>query len=96
MFLGIATFTYLYKKSNFVLTLALKELVMVAVLFLVVGLLLSYIRFFHGQKLSVGQLFNWHLSVLSVLPVVNHLIPQTATQRSKKADGNLKKVRQFK
>ncbi|KAM4579799.1 squalene monooxygenase isoform 1-T1 [Odontesthes bonariensis] len=91
MFLGIATFTYLYKKSNFVLTLALKELVMAAVLFLVAGLLLSYIKFCHGQKLSVGQLFNWPLNVLSVLPVVNNLIPQSETQRSKKADGNRKK-----
>uniref|UniRef100_A0A8C4FCQ8 Squalene monooxygenase n=1 Tax=Dicentrarchus labrax TaxID=13489 RepID=A0A8C4FCQ8_DICLA len=80
-FLGIASFTYLYKKSNTVLTLAHKELLMVAALFLTVGLLLSYIRYFHGQKVRVSQVFHLPLSLLSFLPVINHFIPQTSTQR---------------
>ncbi|XP_070768712.1 squalene monooxygenase [Enoplosus armatus] len=92
-FLGIASFTYLYKQSNTVLTLAHKEFVMAAALFLTVGLLLSYIRYYHGHKLRVSQVFHLPLSLLSFLPAVNHLIPQTSTQRSEKAEKNLKKSR---
>ncbi|TNN72913.1 Squalene monooxygenase [Liparis tanakae] len=44
-FLGIASFTYLYKKSSTVLSYAHKELLMAAALFLTVGLLLSYVSF---------------------------------------------------
>uniref|UniRef100_A0A672HGH9 Squalene monooxygenase n=1 Tax=Salarias fasciatus TaxID=181472 RepID=A0A672HGH9_SALFA len=66
-FLGIASFTYLYKKSNSVLSAAHRELLMVAALFLAVGLLFSYIRYFHGQKLRVSQLLQFPLSLLSAL-----------------------------
>ncbi|MEQ2258102.1 hypothetical protein XENORESO_006380 [Xenotaenia resolanae] len=90
-FLGVATFTYLYKKSNMLLSLAHKELVLIAALFLTAGLLISYIRFVHGQKLSVSQIVYLPLSVLSFLPLVSRLIPQTAAQTSKKAEKNLKK-----
>ncbi|MEQ2299522.1 hypothetical protein AMECASPLE_016022 [Ameca splendens] len=83
-FLGVATFTYLYKKSNMLLSLAHKELVLIAALFLTAGLLISYIRFVHGQKLSVSQIVYLPLSVLSFLPLVSRLIPQTAAQTSKK------------
>ncbi|XP_067458472.1 squalene monooxygenase [Thunnus thynnus] len=92
-FLGIASFTYLYKKSDSVLTFTHKELVMAAALFLTVGLLLSYVRYFHGQKLRVSQVFHLFLSLLSFLPVINHFIPQTSTQRSEKAENNCKKNR---
>lgn len=90
-FLGIASFTYLYKKSSSILTLDHRELVMAAALFLTVGLLLSYIRYFHIQKLRVSQVFHLPLSLLSFLPVIKHLIPQTSTQRSDKAENNCKK-----
>lgn len=92
-FLGIASFTYLYKKFDTVFSFASKELVMAAVLFLTVGLLLSYIRFFHDQKLRVSQVFHLPLSLLSLFPVINHLIPQTSTQSSKKVENNSKKSR---
>ncbi|XP_037641852.1 squalene monooxygenase [Sebastes umbrosus] len=92
-FLGIASFTYLYKKSSSILTLDHRELVMAAALFLTVGLLLSYIRYFHIQKLRVSQVFHLPLSLLSFLPVIKHLIPQTSTQRSDKAENNCKKSR---
>ncbi|KAK5618145.1 hypothetical protein CRENBAI_021599 [Crenichthys baileyi] len=90
-FLGVATFTYLYKKSNMLLSLAHKELVLIAALFLTAGLLISYIRFVHGQKLSVSQIVYLPLSFLSFLPLVSRLIPQTAAQTSKKAEKNPKK-----
>lgn len=92
-FLGIASFTYLYKKFDIVFSFASIELVMAAVLFLTVGLLLSYIRFFHDQKLRVSQVFHLPLSLLSLFPAINHLIPQTSTQSSKKAENNSKKSR---
>uniref|UniRef100_A0A3Q2ZFJ9 Squalene monooxygenase n=1 Tax=Kryptolebias marmoratus TaxID=37003 RepID=A0A3Q2ZFJ9_KRYMA len=81
-FLGIATFTYFYKKFNVFLTLAHKELVLAAVLFLVAGLLLSYLRFFHGHRLSVSHVVSLPLNLLSFLPFFNHLVPQTATSRA--------------
>uniref|UniRef100_A0A669DBH8 Squalene monooxygenase n=1 Tax=Oreochromis niloticus TaxID=8128 RepID=A0A669DBH8_ORENI len=79
-FLGIASFTYLYKKSNMVLSFAQRDLAMVAALFFTAGLLLSYIAYFHGQKLRVSRVLNFFLSSLSLLPVINHLIPQTKTR----------------
>lgn len=92
-FLGIASFTYLYKKSNMVLSFAQRDLAMVAALFFTAGLLLSYIAYFHGQKLRVSRVLNFFLSSLSLLPVINHLIPQTATPRSEKTEKSCKKVR---
>ncbi|KAM3615296.1 uncharacterized protein V6R79_026211 [Siganus canaliculatus] len=92
-FLGIASLTYLYKKSDAVLSLASKELVMAAALFLTVGLLLSYIRYFHDQKLRVFQVIHFPLSLLSFLPVINHLLPQSSTPSGEKAENSSKKSR---
>ncbi|KAM7382454.1 hypothetical protein PAMP_002181 [Pampus punctatissimus] len=64
---------------------------MAAALFLTVGLLLSYIRYYHGQKLRVSQVFSLPLSLLSFLPVINHFIPQTSTQRKQKTVKHSKK-----
>uniref|UniRef100_A0A3Q2T4I2 Squalene monooxygenase n=1 Tax=Fundulus heteroclitus TaxID=8078 RepID=A0A3Q2T4I2_FUNHE len=87
-FLGVATFTYLYKKSNMLMSLAQKELVLIAALFLTAGLLISYLRFVHGQKLSVSQIVHLPLSALTFVPLVSHLVPQTVAQISKKAEKN--------
>lgn len=93
-FLGIASFTYLYKKFDTVLTLAPMELMMAAALFLTAGLLLSYIRYFHNQRLRLSQMVYLPLSLLSLLPVINHFIPQTSTNNKGKEE-NFKKVRRF-
>lgn len=92
-FLGIASFTYLYKKSDILLSLAHKELVLAAALFLTVGLLLSYIRYFDGHGLRLSQVFHLPLGLLSFVPVINHLIPQTSAQRSEKAENSCTQVR---
>lgn len=89
-FLGVATFTYLYKKSNVFLALAPKELALAAV-FLAAGLLLSYISFFHGHRLSLSHVVSVPLHFLSFLPLFNHLVPQRATLESNRVD-KLKKV----
>lgn len=95
-FLGIASFTYLYKKFGTVLSLAPMELLLAAVLFLSAGLLLSYTRYFHEQKLRLSQVFQLPLSFLSLLPVLNHFIPQTpAHQSSNRAEDSCGKVRTF-
>ncbi|KAI3361456.1 hypothetical protein L3Q82_013620 [Scortum barcoo] len=88
-FLGIASFTYLYKKSNTVLSLAHRELLLVAAVLLTAGLLLSYVRYFHGHKLTVSRVIH----LLSSLPVINHFIPHTSAQRSLKAENSCKKSR---
>ncbi|XP_056262011.1 squalene monooxygenase isoform X1 [Pseudoliparis swirei] len=90
-FLGIASFTYLYKKSSTVLSYAHKELLMAAALFLTVGLLLSYVSYFH--KLRVSQVLHLPLRFLSFVPVINNLIPQTLTQRTQEAENSCKKSR---
>lgn len=92
-FLGIASFTYLYKKSDSVLSFSHKELVMAAALFLSVGLLLSYVRYFHGHKLRVSSVLHLPLSLMSVLPFINYFIPQSSTQKSDKTENHSKKVR---
>lgn len=94
-FLGIASFTYLYKKFGTVLSLAPMELLLAAVLFLSAGLLLSYTRYFHEQKLRLSQVFQLPLSFLSLVPVLNHLIPQTPAQSSDRAEDSCGKVRMF-
>lgn len=78
------------------LSLAHKELVLIAALFLTAGLLISYIKCVHGQKFSVSHIVNLPWNVLSCLPLVNHLFPQTAAQISKKAENSSKKVNQFR
>nr|XP_020467248.1 squalene monooxygenase [Monopterus albus] len=86
-FLGIASFTYLYKKSGTFFTFVHKELIMVVILFITVGLLLSYIRYFHGHRPRAPQVFNF----LSFLPVISHKALQTSTQTSEKAENICKK-----
>ncbi|XP_034553797.1 squalene monooxygenase [Notolabrus celidotus] len=90
-FLGIASFTYLYKKSNMFLTLAYKELAMAAALLLTVGLLFQCIRYFTGQKLTVSQVFHLPWSLLSLLPVINNFVPRASTQWNERAKMNCKK-----
>nr|XP_057909860.1 squalene monooxygenase [Doryrhamphus excisus] len=80
-FLGLASFTYLYKKSGFVWALSQKELLAAIVLLLSVGLLLTYFRNLHGQKV-----LTFPHSLLSVLPVVNRLAPQSPSARSGNAE----------
>lgn len=82
-FLGIASFTYLYKKFDTVSSLAPTELLLAAALLLVLGLLLSYVRYF-----QVSQVVRLPLSFLALLPVLSYFIPKTpalaSTDRAEK------------
>ncbi|KAM4865276.1 squalene monooxygenase [Thomomys bottae] len=72
-FLGIATFTYVYKKCGDVVTLANKELLLCVLVFLTLGLVLSY-RYRHrnggllGRQPSGSQLAVFDF--LSALPLI--------------------------
>lgn len=90
-FLGIASFTYLYKKSDSVWNLVHTELLLTVVLFLTAGLLLSNISCFQQHKLRLSQIFNLSLSLLSSLPIIKHLIPNRSAQSP---DSSCRKVRQ--
>ncbi|XP_072317369.1 squalene monooxygenase [Eucyclogobius newberryi] len=78
-FLGIASFTYLYKKSDTVLTFLQGELIVVASL---ITALLIYLKYVHGHKLSVSQLLNAPLAFLGVLPFVKELIPRSSSNKT--------------
>lgn len=77
-FLGIVSFTYLYKKSDTVLTFFHKDFIAVALL---VSALFLYIRYFHGN--SVSQLLNVPLSLLGFVPVLKELIPEKKKKKKK-------------
>ncbi|XP_055965168.1 squalene monooxygenase [Sorex fumeus] len=73
-FLGIATFTYFYKKCGDVVTLANKELLLCVLLFLSLGLVLSYrCRHRPGTLHSGGSHFAVFSHVLSALPLIGFL-----------------------
>uniref|UniRef100_A0A8C6TU10 Squalene monooxygenase n=1 Tax=Neogobius melanostomus TaxID=47308 RepID=A0A8C6TU10_9GOBI len=73
-FLGIASFTYLYKKSDTVLTFLHTELILVSLL---ITALLLYFSYVCGHKVSVSQVLNAPLTFLGVVPFVKDLILQT-------------------
>ncbi|XP_034029382.1 squalene monooxygenase [Thalassophryne amazonica] len=69
IFLGIASLTYLYKKSE-IFSYLRKELVMAAVLIIAVSLLLSYFSYFHRDKFKMFQVSSLSLGP-SFLPFLN-------------------------
>ncbi|TWW79657.1 squalene monooxygenase [Takifugu flavidus] len=77
-FLGIVSFTYLYKKFDTFLTSAPRELVLAAVLCLAAGLLLSYVRYFHEFRLL--QVLQVPLSLLASLPLFKHVVPRISVR----------------
>uniref|UniRef100_A0A1A8PMP5 Squalene monooxygenase n=4 Tax=Nothobranchius TaxID=28779 RepID=A0A1A8PMP5_9TELE len=92
-FLGVATFTFIYKKLDLFQALVRKELLLSAILFIAAGLLLSYVRFFHGHKRSVSRVVSLPLRFFTFLPLIKHLVPQTETQNNKKAENSKKNKR---
>uniref|UniRef100_H3CS01 Squalene monooxygenase n=1 Tax=Tetraodon nigroviridis TaxID=99883 RepID=H3CS01_TETNG len=76
-FLGIVSFTYLYKKLDTLLAAAPLELVLVAALCLSAGLLLSYVRYFH--QLRLPQALRFALSLLGSIPGFQRVAPRIPT-----------------
>ncbi|XP_027027248.1 squalene monooxygenase [Tachysurus fulvidraco] len=93
-FLGIASFTYVYKKCDVFLFWASRELVMAAVGFLLVGAILTFYRY-RGQK--TAQILQLPLEILSILPFTNKVIQKShpeVRQRDKAAKANVKRVKE--
>lgn len=95
-FLGIATFTYFYKKCGDV-TLANKELLLCVVVFLSLGLVLSY-RCRHrnagllGRQQS-GSQFAAFSDILSALPLIGFLWAKSPPESEKKEELESNKCR---
>lgn len=70
-FLGIASFTYLYKKLDTALSVTPPELWAAAAVLLAAGLLLSFSRCSDPHKPGVSLL----LRLASSLPVIKHVVP---------------------
>lgn len=87
-FLGIASFTYVYKKCDVFLFWASRELVMASVGFLLVGAILTFYRYW-GQK--TAQILQLPLEILSILPFTNKIIQKSDIyQGNKAAKANIK------
>ncbi|XP_063054153.1 squalene monooxygenase [Engraulis encrasicolus] len=98
-FLGIASFTYMYKKCDALIDFAHKEKLLVSVAFVSVGLLLTYTRYCYGQSLKVPHLIRMPLEILSSLPFINKLFSRSSVPRfsspagfSKKANSRRKRL----
>lgn len=81
-FLGIASFTYFYKKSDSLLFSLHTGLIFVVLL---VTALLLYFKYFGGRnKMSVLQLLKAPLTFLGGVPFIKEIIPQTFSDTSSK------------
>lgn len=82
-FLGLATFTYFYKKSGDLITLANKELLLCVLVFLSLGLVLSYrCRYRSGAlpgRQQSGSQFAVFLDILSALPFIGFFWAKSPT-----------------
>ncbi|EGV91499.1 Squalene monooxygenase [Cricetulus griseus] len=98
-FLGIATFTYFYKKCGDV-TLANKELLLCVLVFLSLGLVLSY-RCRHRnagllgrqQSAAGGSQFAALSDILSALPLIGFLWAKSPPESEKKEEPESSKCR---
>lgn len=94
-FLGIATFTYFYKKCGDV-TLANKELLLCVLVFLSLGLVLSYrCRHRNGGLLGrhqSGSQFAAFSDILSALPLIGFFWAKSPPESEKKEQLESKRV----
>lgn len=88
-FLGIASFTYVYKKCEVLVVLARRELVIAAVLLLTVGVILTFHRY---RGLKTPQVLQLPLEILSKLPLTNKIIHKSGNSQRNNAAGAKKKV----
>ncbi|CAL8247970.1 unnamed protein product [Lota lota] len=77
-FLGIASFTYIYKKFGAVLDYAHRELAIAVALSLLLGLLLLYTRYNKNKTLWLSRVLDFPLDLLSSLPLISHFIPKSS------------------
>ncbi|KAF7691926.1 squalene monooxygenase [Silurus meridionalis] len=89
-FLGIASFTYVYKKCQVLVFLAQRELLIAALGFLAVGAILTCHRY---RSVKTPQILQLLLEILSVLPFTNKIINKSeVSQRNHTAEEKRKRV----
>ncbi|CAL8259877.1 unnamed protein product [Boreogadus saida] len=77
-FLGIASFTYIYKKCGAVLDYAHKELAIAIALSIFFGLVLLYTRYNKKKTLRLSRVLDLPLDFLSSLPLISNFIPKSS------------------
>ncbi|XP_052433637.1 squalene monooxygenase [Carassius gibelio] len=94
-FLGIASFTYIYKKCDALVSNASRELLVAAVLCVSVGLMITCLGF-RGQTLKVPQFLRMPLKLLTAFPPTKNLFSKSSTdscsRTSKKRDVKRKRA----
>jgi squalene monooxygenase len=94
-FLGIASFTYIYKKCGAVLDYAHKELAIAIALSLFFGLVLLYTRYNKKKTLRLSRVLDLPLDFLSSLPLISNFIPKSSKVKDSNEEVPCKKVRDF-
>ncbi|XP_016375646.1 squalene monooxygenase [Sinocyclocheilus rhinocerous] len=77
-FLGIASFTYIYKKCDALVSYAPRELIVAAVLCVSVGLIVTCLGF-RGQTLKAPQFVQMPLNLLTSFPPTKKLFSKSST-----------------
>lgn len=94
-FLGIASFTYIYKKCDALVSYAPRELLVAAVLCVSAGLMITCLGF-RGQKLKAPQFLLKPLKLLTTFPPTKKLFSKSSTdscsRTSKKRDVKRKRA----
>ncbi|XP_056617603.1 squalene monooxygenase [Triplophysa dalaica] len=80
-FLGLASFTYIYKKYDALMSSSHIELIVAAVVCVSVGLLITCLGF-RGQSLNLSRLFQLPLRLLSTFPLTKKLVSTSNTNDS--------------
>uniref|UniRef100_A0A8C2CJ42 Squalene monooxygenase n=1 Tax=Cyprinus carpio TaxID=7962 RepID=A0A8C2CJ42_CYPCA len=95
-FLGIASFTYIYKKCDALVSDAPRELIVAAVLCVSVGLMITCLGF-RGQTLKAPQFLLKPLKLLTTFPPTKKLFSKSSTdscsRTSKKRDVKRKRAK---
>ena len=83
----------MYKKCDAVMDFAHKEIALVAVAFIFVGLLLTFARYRYWQSMKVPRIIRLPLEILSSLPVTNKLFSKPSQpSHCRNSAGSSKKV----
>ncbi|XP_051577654.1 squalene monooxygenase-like [Myxocyprinus asiaticus] len=80
-FLGIASFTYIYKKCDALVSSAYRELIVAAVVCVSLGLMVTCLGL-RGQTLKVSNLFQLPLKLFSTFPLTQKLFSMSNTNSS--------------
>ncbi|KAK1172489.1 squalene monooxygenase [Acipenser oxyrinchus oxyrinchus] len=78
-FLGIATFTYIYKKCDAVISYANKEVLLTVTVFFTLGSVLSYCRYRYGQTQHKPSHLGLVLQLISALPLAGFFFSKSST-----------------